>query len=438
MSVTTVAQGITLHESFPRYEDHHPQVPVWCVTPGVGRCLHRFFDTSPFSPSGRYLACFRLPTEERLPKPGERGEVVVVDLVEGVEHVVASTQGFESQMGCNLNWGSDDHTLIFNDVDTETWTSRLVKLDWVAGTSQRWPGGVYQVSPEGRYAASASLDKMRRTQPGYGVVLPDDAIGRNIGAVDDDGLFITDLQTGERRLVVSLAQAAAVIPELCDASEEQRSMWEIYGFHCKWAPTGDRLIFTVRRYLHDGQNRLDAFEWAGPRGVRYDVLTLRPDGSELCNAVPAARWEKGGHHINFFPDGTRLSMNLGDLRDGRGGLDLVQVDIDGQNLKKITDAADGSGHPTVHPDGRHILTDTYVQERWTQGDTTPLRWIDLEGQAEREIVRMTSQPPALPHPGMRLDPHPAWDSTWQWVAFNAIVDGTRRVMVADMRGLLVA
>ena len=33
---------------------------------------------------------------------------------------------------------------------------------------------------------------------------------------------------------------------------------------------------------------------------------------------------------------------------------------------------------------------------------------------------------------MRVDPHPAWDRTWRYVAFNAFVGGTRRVFVADM------
>ena len=65
---------VKLSDRFPRYTDHDPLVPVWCVTPGEGRAIHRFFDTSPFSPSGRYLAVFRLPFEDRVPPPGEKGD----------------------------------------------------------------------------------------------------------------------------------------------------------------------------------------------------------------------------------------------------------------------------------------------------------------------------------------------------------------------------
>src|SRR5690606_15469748 len=131
-----------------------------------------------------------LPSEEHLPQPGDAGEVVLIDLEGGSERVVATTCGWEPQMGCNLNWGGDDHTLVFNDVDTTTWTPQVVRLDIRTGQTQRWPGGVYQVSPDGRYAAAASLEKMRRTQLGYGVIVPDEHSRRNVGAPEDDGLFV--------------------------------------------------------------------------------------------------------------------------------------------------------------------------------------------------------------------------------------------------------
>ena len=417
---------------FPRLQRFDPQVPVWCCTPGEGRCLHRFFDTSPLSPDGRYLAVFRLPFEDRPNRPGEQGQVVLVDLETGHERVVATTAGWEPQMGCNLNWAGD-RTLVFNDVDTTTWTPMLVKLEVESGRITRWPGGVYQTSPDGRFAAAASMEKMRRTQPGYGVLVPDEHSRRNVGAVDDDGLFITDLETGQRTLVLSLAEAARRIPELKDLGTQELDQWEIYGFHCKWAPTGERLIFTVRRYLHHGQNRFNAFARRGEgERVRFDVLTCRPDGSDVHDAVPAARWELVGHHINFFPDGTKLSANIQLARDEH--LSLIQVNCAGTGLKKITHSTPGSGHPTVHPDGNHILTDTYTHEPMAFGDgTVPLRWIDIHADSEQMLLRTGARVEPQPDAVMRVDPHPAWDRTWKWFAFNGVDQtNTRRVYLADM------
>ena len=102
-----------IHESFPSYQDFDPMVPVWCVTPNRQGCIHRFFDTSPISPSGRYLAVFQLLFEDRRPQPGEMGNVCVVNLETGEDRVVAETCGWEPQMGANINWGVSDHELFF-------------------------------------------------------------------------------------------------------------------------------------------------------------------------------------------------------------------------------------------------------------------------------------------------------------------------------------
>jgi len=131
----------TLDRHFPRLTRFDPSVPVWCCTPKTSRCIHRFFDTSPISPGGTKLAVFRLPYEDHLAGPGETGDVVLVDLETGEERVIAATAGWGPQMGCNLNWAGDEH-LGLDDVDADTWTPRVGKLNSDTGEAQRWPGGV--------------------------------------------------------------------------------------------------------------------------------------------------------------------------------------------------------------------------------------------------------------------------------------------------------
>ena len=60
---------------FPAYLAHEPRVPVLCVTPSLAGCIHRYCDSSPFSPSGRFLAVTQLPREDRLPRPGDVARV---------------------------------------------------------------------------------------------------------------------------------------------------------------------------------------------------------------------------------------------------------------------------------------------------------------------------------------------------------------------------
>lgn len=417
---------MTISNNFPRYNEYDPAIPIWCVTPSQGRAFHRFFDTSPISPSGRLLACLRMPFEDRLPRPGETAEIVVVDLENGTEKTVAQTAGWETQMGANINWGASDDELIFNDVDLQTWKPVTVKLNPQTGDFEKFGRGVYQVSPDGKSALCCSLEKMPRTQFGYGVRIPEEKIPVNWELSDDDGLFITDLESGDCRLLVSLRELIEHIPERekpCVASHCY------YGFHSKWAPTGDRILFTVRAVSHPWALHYNAISTP----LHFYIFTMKPDGSELTCALDASFWNRPGHHINFAPDGQSLTMNHTLDFDY---LRFVQCGVDGHAPHIMVENVLGSGHPTLHPNGRHILTDCYLGEPMTAGDgTVPLRWVDLESGEDRHLARIKTQQPC-PVSALRIDPHPAWDRTWKWMTFNAAPDGTRRVFVADMSSLL--
>lgn len=421
---------MNLDRLFPRYEEFEPLVPVWCVTPNLSGCIHRFFDTCPISPSGRYLAVFRLPFEDRQPEPGEAGHVCLVDLETGDSRAVAETRGWEPQMGANINWGGSDRELFFNDVEPGEWRPFAWKLDPLGGARQRMEGTVYHASPDGRWLVSANMTTMRRTQPGYGVRVPDACVRRNIGPVDDDGFTLTDTATGTQRMLASTRELLSRADP--PVRIEDPAGCEIYGFHSKFNPQGDRLMVSLRWFAATGEPGWDMFkrDW---RAVRYAWVTLDPAGRSMRCAVGPEQWVKGGHHATWFPDGRRISMNL--RLDGET-MRFVQVDADGRDLRAMREDVVGSGHPTVHPDGRHLLTDTYTREPNAFGDgTIPLRWVDLETGRERALVRINTAQPC-PDGVMRVDPHPAWDRTWRRVVFNAFVGGTRRVFLADLSGMV--
>jgi len=419
-----------MHEGFPRYLDHDPLVPVRCVTPGRGACIHRFFDTSPISPSGRYLAVFQLPFEDRQPEPGDAGNVCVIDLETGEDRALAETRGWEPQMGANINWGGSDRELFFNDVDTATWRPFAWKLDPLSGERTRMEGTVYHASPDGRLLVSADMAAMRKTQPGYGVRVPDDTVRRNVGPAEDDGFYLTDTRTGKRRMLASIAEILREADP--PVAVEEPGAFEIYGFHSKFNPQGDRLMLSLRWFPAAAGPRWDMFK-IDRLAVRFAWVTMPTTGGPVRCVVGPEQWVKGGHHATWFPDGRRISMNLNIDREC---LRFVQVEADGSGLGKMLEGVTGSGHPTVHPDGRHLLTDTYEREKTAFGDgTVPLRWIDLHTGNEKTVARVNVAQ-TCEDKVLRVDPHPAWDRTWRYVTFNGFVGGTRRVFVADMRKLI--
>jgi hypothetical protein len=406
---------------FPRYRDFDPIVPVWCVTPDRGGALHRFFDTSPFSPSGRYLGLTRMRSEDRLPQPGEAAEILVVDLESGAEQVVAETCGWDTQVGAHVQWGASDDRLLYNDVDTATWRPYGVVHDITTDERRQLDGTIYMASPDGTTAASSSLAKTGRTQKGYGVLLPDGTVPANEGAAADDGLYLTDLQSGACRLLVSIAEIVeAAVPRL---EPDDFAGGDFYLFHVKWSPDGRRLMTVLR--------------WKERRGERlqHTVITMGADGGDLRVAISNRLWQRG-HHPNWCPDSERVLMNL--RVDDGAPLRFVSARYDGSDFAVMSDAVPGSGHPTLHPDGRHMLTDVYLHEPLAFGDgTTPIRWIDLEAGSERCLGRVNNDPP-YPGPAreLRIDPHPAWDTRYRRIAFNGCAGGQRRVYVADLGELL--
>ena len=440
---------------FPRYTGFSPVVPVWCVTPDMSGVLHRFYDTSPFSPSGRYLALTRLPCEDRRPEPGDVAQVVVVDLESGEPRVVDETRGWDTQLGAQVQWGTRDSELYFNDLDPADWRPYGVVLDPLAGHRvRRLDGTVYSMSPDGRRAVSPCLQRMMRTQIGYGVRVPPKRIPANHGAADDDGVYLTDTTSGKCRLLVSWKQITErVQPSLKFGHPRSAGC---YGFHVKWNPQGDRLLIVMRQVL--GPAEPGRF-----RSIRKHVLTMRPDGSDVCQAVSADLWKRGGHHPNWCPDGksiimnlnvpgavrrfprtrnalTRILKNFGSVGRRVSGFDFrfVRVRYDGSRMQVMSPDACASGHPTLHVRGRYILTDAYLNEPPAFGDgTVPIRLVDTQTGWDQTLVRIGARPAFTGVRGeLRVDPHPAWDRNFRYIAFNACPDGKRRVFVADLRGVL--
>lgn len=412
--LTIAAIGLFfLSTTFAQIKDG--RIPVRKIS--EGKVIHRFFDTSPISPSGKYLALFRFPEETKSPKPGDVGEVILVNIKSGKERVVAQTRGWEMQLGANVQWGATDNELYFNDVDTSTWEAFAVQLNPFSLQSRRMAGTVFMVSPDGKKLASYNLISSRYAQVGYGVVLPDHLTKRNIGPVETDGIFVTDVMSNSCKMIASIRDIYdKTIPSLKSSNPED---FEYYCFQVKWNPQGTRLLATIQWTPRAGGDRLRS------------VITMRPDGTEIRTAITNEQWSKGGHHINWTPDGEHLSMNLN--VDGKPGIEIITVKHDGSDLKTVYPK--GSGHPSFHPKGLpFIVTDAYSGEMNLPNGLTPIRLINFSSQKEQNISEIKL--PEIKNFEFRVDAHPAWDKSGRYVVFNGTNNGTRCVFLADLRKLL--
>jgi hypothetical protein len=446
---------VGISERLPRYTEFDPLIPVWCATPTCAGTIHRFFDTSPFSPSGRYLVSTQLPFEDRRPAPGDAAWIVLTDLESGHERHVAETKAWDTQVGAHPQWGADDSQLYFNDLDTHSWRVFGVRFNPQDNSRFRLGGSIYAVSQDGRFAISPCVRRTGLVQAGYGAVVPHDQVPRTVHPADDDGVFITDLESGKERLLISMRQ-------LVESLRLPYSKWgdyagELVGFHMNWNPQADRILFILRwvpahsrraaalkklqRQLSRGVGKLSklmrrpSLRRALPMSpvAENTLIVMKSDGSEPRVVVSADAYAKGGHHPNWCADGRSILMNL----NLDGELRFVRFYPDEQRSEVLGDQLLGSGHPTLHPNERFIVTDTY---EWTPlgfGDgTVPIRFIDWRAGTETVLLRIATRPKRYgSQRELRIDPHPAWDREFRRIAFNANPDGTRRVYVADLTSL---
>lgn len=412
--------GREMPMAFRTWRPDDSAVPVVCVTPPCGDFMHSFFDVCPLSASGRLLAVTRLPFVWRYPAPGDLAEVCVVDLERRTLRAVHRTDGWALQLGAHLHWHPTTDRFLFCN-ERGLGSGAAVRIDLETGEIRRFSAPVYAMAPDGRWALSPALDLINATQQGYGV--PEPLWRRRRldggGPSAEEGLRRLDLETGRVETLLSIADMVRPLP-----TADLLGRAVSYLFHVKIAPDGQR-VFQVLRSLGLPDR---------PAAVRGSIVSFDAGGGDIRLALPHQAWDRGGHHPSWLPDGQRILMNL--VPEGGRELRFVSFGWDGRELREVGHGRRGSGHPTVEPGGRLLVTDAYLNEGFAAGAAgmAPLRGVALGDGRELCLASLDCGPPNLR--ARRIDPHPAWSRDGRRLVVNACIGGRRQVLLAEMGGLL--
>ena len=402
--------------AFKPWKTAETLAPVTQVTPQGFSYVHTYFDVTPFSPSQRYLAVTRLPFDNQYPVLGDMAEVCVIDLEKQCIQTVYKTKCWGYQTGANLNWGATDRHLYANDVIDGK--AVCVGIDLQTTETLAYAGPLYTIRPDESCVLAFPHELRDVTQKGYGVppkVLNSFAI-LPPGASRDEGIWLTDLKTNDKRLLVSLADVAAKVPTPPPAEGGTYYFW-----HTKFNRQGTRLV-QVLRYIHP-----DAPDVRNPM-----VFTFNPDGSDICYIPKTDRvgvWNAGGGHPNWHGDGVHIIRNM--QPDGGEDSRFIQARYDGTEFKILCEKIKGGGHPSVEPNGKYLITD----ERDEGNDVAvmKLRLIDLIAEEERCVCAIpTINRDNIEDKVFRLDGHPAWSRDYKKVSLQAAPEGKRQLFIVDL------
>lgn len=377
-----------------------PGFSVRCVTGGPGHHFFGYYDKSPWDASGRWLLGMRVGFMDHAPDGTERAEIGLIDTEsEYAWRPFAETQAWNWQQGCMLQWLGEGTggEVIFNDRDGDRFVARIVN-PW-SGQTRTLTRPVYAVDRMGRYAVSVNFSRLHHQRPGYGYAGVEDPWKRDLEP-QDDGLYSLDLRSGESRLILSIAQAAAY-------HREPDFEGKIHRFnHIQFNRSGDRFAFLHRCQTNPGS------------GHHTRLMTLGMEGEDLrCisdhEMVSHYDWNQRGEILAWA-----RRRGIGDryyLFTGEGDPQVI-----GEPL------FDDDGHCSFSPDDQWMLTDSYPDERRHRA----LMLYHFKEKRRIDLGSFYSMP--LPDE-IRCDLHPRWSRDGNSVCFDSTHEGTRQIYVLDLK-----
>lgn len=282
--------------------------------------------TIPWNASGRYIVSLRTEFNDRMPVVGDFADIVLIDTQKKNEvTVVDRTRAWNLQQGTMLYWNPSraETQFFFNDVDPKSGAVFTVLYDleerrrvreYRFGNESIANGGV---APNGRYFAGINYGKISRSREVIAYPGTFDWTAEGPANPTNDGLFVVDIASGERKLIVSYKQLSDL---LLDNPKERARLgdpekYPIYVHHTLWNREGEWLTFIVRG---KGNKRPSAgcavrFDGSGLRKIPFAghpewlegtlfAMASKEHGSYNLYDVAAQKWagQLGGPGV--FPD----------------------------------------------------------------------------------------------------------------------------------------
>lgn len=362
--------------------------------------------TIPWNASGRYIVALRTEFVDRMPGPDDPAEIILLDAEDDYAvRAVDTSRGWNVQQGTMLYWNPADpeNQFFFNDRDPETGKVFCVLYDISEGRRVReyrfedTPVGNGGVAFDGKHFAAINYARMARLRRVTGYPGAWDWT-EGVSAPDDDGVFLVDVETGEKRLLVSFRQLA----EALRRERPEIDSMPLFINHTLWSRTGERLFFFARANF-------------GKPGRLNASFTIARDGSDL---------RRQQTHIGGHPEWDAGSRMIGSIAKRQ-----AVFDVDSQKLVELIGDRelfpDPEGDIALSPDLEWLANGYkddgkvyYVVHNRRTGTTFRSPGYDLFGRVSGDL---------------RCDPAPRWNRTGDRLLIPSMMeDGTRQMFVMRM------
>lgn len=376
---------------------------------------HHFFGyigqslTTPWNRSGRFILTLRTTFHDRMPTATDAADVCLVDTRDNFTvRKVAESRAWNFQQGTMLYWHpkQPETQFFFNDRDPTTNRIFTVLYD----IQQRKRVREYRfdevpvanggVSPTGDFFLAINYARMARLRPVTGY--PDSAdMTETDSAPGNDGIYRVDIDSKERKLLVSFRQLRALVRDRYDSVEGV----EFYINHSIPSRDGRHVYFYARGHK-DGKS------------MAVNVpCSVRTDGTEL-----RAHLFIGGH-----PEWDEGPVVVGS-RDGKQvRYDIEQQKIVGQ-IGVRGDFPNPEGDVAMGPEAKWFVNGYSLNNR------QHIKYIVMRRQDEAKTESPLFSRGPYRRGELRIDPAPRWNrQATQILVPGMTEDGTRQLHLLRVR-----
>ena len=226
-------------------ENSEIHVPARKITHGPKHHWFGYYDKLQFDPSNRFVLCMEVDFEGRSPLPEDEIKIGMVDLEDNDKWIdLGTSKAWGWQQGCMLQFVPEsDSLVIWNDRIDNQFVSHLFNI--YSKEEKILPFAIYALSPDGIHAVSTDFERIQDTRPGYGYAGIEDPNKDNL-APDNSGIYVCNLKTGDKKLIITYRQMVEMTPLADDAANADRSTQKNWFNHLLFNTDGSRFIFLHR------------------------------------------------------------------------------------------------------------------------------------------------------------------------------------------------
>lgn len=379
---------------------------------------HHFFGyigqslTTPWNKSGRYILTLRTTFHDRMPKATDAADICLIDTQDSHRVIpVEQTRGWNFQQGTMFYWHPQqaETQFFFNDRDPET--NRIFTVLYDVEQKKRVreyrfaevPVANGGVSPTGEFFLAINYARMARLRPVTGY--PESAdMTESEPAPDNDGIFRVDIDSGERKLLVSFR-------ELRDLLNDRHNDIENVGFyinHSLSSRDGKHVYFYAR-----GNYKGKTMAVNVPCSISTDGKNLR--SHKFIGGHP--EWDEG-------------AVVIGAMHPGR----QVRYDIElGQVIGEIGDTGDfpnPEGDVAMGPNAKWFVNGYSVNNR------KDIKYIVMRRSDKAKIESPLFSRGPYQRGELRIDPAPRWNRDGSQILVPSMTeDGTRQLHLLKIRAI---